>query len=787
MSYQSNREQNNSTQDSDQEYDSPSSYSSTREQKKQSEKEASKKAFKTAAKGVATYFAPGVGGKVVDAVANTKAGQQIINKGGEALNKIPGMGKAAKKLDDKGAIDTADKAIGAIDGGNIGNGAGGGQGASAGTNVDSSPNKDISLPNNNQQNNMPNTTPSLTGANNASSGMESGSPKKNNYDNDQDRGGEQGEVKLEGFGTGNVLLKVAVVTFAPILAIVLLFVGLFNAISNVSEYEDALGASEMSGGSTGGLEDFEPSSQEAKEFYERVNNVKSDYQSKGKSVDVLKVVATYHVLSTTDGSISYEDMTEGKIKEIADAMFDGNSYSEETFKNNLTTKIFPSYFPYFSERDYKQLTEDVFDYIDRYYSFIGEEESTCASLGSCIYEIKGIYIPGKGNYSKNIQVKDLKVRLMQCGGSYGSGTWGQPLEGEEEVPFEDYIMGVSYQEIGPDAPDEAQKAQLVAARSYSLGRPTAMNNDLGKKLDQEANGQWILQLSSCVADQVYCSPDKGCSAMNDGEQLGTVRSGTNYSVKMKGPLSEDHKLRTLAASVQGEVLVNNQSNIYYSSYTQTEQNKFTELAKKGLNYKQILMQVYGKSGAVNIQKMSCNTGSTSCGDVGSVSSGSYASWKQYEGPWVDIEMGNSRKTISDIGCLVTSVSILMAKSGVETSITNLNPGTFVQFLNANGGFYSGGNYLWAGATKAAPNFKFQNIIDISRTTKEQKLNTIKQLLNEGAYVVAEVKGNTGQHWVAIDAVKENTVIMMDPGSTSTDMWAQYDWTNTSKLAYYKIS
>ena len=720
------------------------------------------------------------GGKSTEALgkAMTKANKSA--PGGKQIQ------KASNELSESGASDAIGKAASMKNSAGGGGGQAGAQGASAATNAASSSNKDISLPNNNQQNNMPNNTANSSGTNNTSSGMSSSS-KKSSYDNGQDSSGDQGEVKLEGFGTGSVFLKVAVVTFAPILAIVLLFVGLFNMVNNVSEYEDALGASEISGGSTGGLEDFEPSSQEAKEFYERLNNVKSDYQSKGKSVDVLKVVATYHVLSTTDGSITYEDMTEGKIKEIADAMFDGNSYSEETFKKNLTTKIFPSYFPYLSDTEYEQLTEDVFDYIDRYYSFIGEEESTCASLGSCIYEIKGIYIPGKGNYSKNIQVKDLKVRLMQCGGSYGSGTWGQPLEGEEEVPFEDYIMGVAYQEIGPDAPDEAQKAQLVAARSYSLGRPTAMNNDLGKKLEQEANGQWILQLSSCVADQVYCNPDKGCSAMNDGEQLGTVRSGTSYSVKMKGPLSEDHKLRTLAASVQGEVLVNNQSNIYYSSYTQTEQNKFTELAKQGLNYKQILMQVYGKSGATNIEKMSCNTSSTSCGDVGNVSSGSYASWKQYEGPWTNIKMGNSGKTISDIGCLVTSVSILMAKSGVETSITNLNPGTFVQFLNANGGFYSGGNYSWEGATKAAPSFKFQNRIDVSGKTKEQKLNTIKQLLSEGAYVVAEVKGNTGQHWVAIDAVSGNTVVMMDPGSTSTDMWAQYDWTNTSALAYYKVS
>ena len=60
------------------------------------------------------------------------------------------------------------------------------------------------------------------------------------------------------------------------------------------------------------------------------------------------------------------------------------------------------------------------------------------------------------------------------------------------------------------------------------------------------------------------------------------------------------------------------------------------------------------------------------------------------------------------------------------------------------------------------------------------------MLSAGYYVVAEVKGNTGQHWVAIDAVQGETIVMMDPGSSSTDMWGQYNWRNTSTLAWYKV-
>lgn len=791
MSYQSNRGQNNSTQDSAQEYDSQSSYSSTRAQEKQGEKEASKKAFKTAAKGVATYFAPGVGGKVVDAVANTKAGQQIINKGGEALNKIPGMGKAAKKLDDKGAIDAADTAIGAIDGGSVGNGAGASAGAGAGASAGSQAGNTASSAGGAggvgaQGGTDALSSPSDMGGFNPFSKK---NPSKNEQDDSQNNGDDKSEASFEGTGIGKIPVKAAVMFLAPIFVIFLIFVGLLNAITNnFSDYGDALGASGATGGETGGIL-YSASNPEAQEFYERINNVKLSMQANGKSVDALKIAAVYHILTTNDPNIDYESMTEAKIREIADAMFSGNSYNETVFKENLINNIFPKYLPGTSEKKREQMAEDVFDYIDRYYSFIGlDTSSTCAAIGSCTYEIKGFYIPGSGNITKSMSIKDLKVRLMECGSPYGNGSYTTPID-QDLVSFEDYVAGVAYAEIGDYAPDEAIKAQMIASRSFALARPTGMNNGLGKKLEEE-NGQWILQISSCVADQVFCNINEGCSYMGGGDgQGGIVRSGkVPGAERTRDPLPEDHKLRSLAASVQGEVLVNNQGNIIQAGYLADVSNAFTSLANQGMNYRQILLQVYGGEvrnyGATDIQKMSCNTGSSGCNNA---STGPYASWKQYEGSWTEINLGDSGQTIHQIGCLVTSISMLIAKSGVETNISNFNPGTFVEFLNNNGGFASGGNFVWSSATLAAPSFKYQGQISVSGYTREQKLSKIKELLDQGAYVTAEVKGNTGQHWVAIDAVSGNNVIMMDPGSQSTDLWGQYDWRNTSRLAYYKVN
>ena len=51
----------------------------------------------------------------------------------------------------------------------------------------------------------------------------------------------------------------------------------------------------------------------------------------------------------------------------------------------------------------------------------------------------------------------------------------------------------------------------------------------------------------------------------------------------------------------------------------------------------------------------------------------------------------------------------------------------------------------------------------------------------------EVKGATenSHHWVAVDNVTSNTVMMLDPGSNATNMWDEYDWNKTSQFVYFK--
>lgn len=591
------------------------------------------------------------------------------------------------------------------------------------------------------------------------------------------------------------MIAIGVVVFIILL---LLFITIITAVIppavlNIA-FSDAWGISNITGGSTGNVTYQSPTTRQ-EEFYQRVSNVKLEMQARGRTLDGLKVAAVFYVLRQNGSSVDYEDMTEYMISYIANMMFDGNEYSEERFRSNLITAVFPTFFPNSSYEQREQMADQVFEYINNYYSYIGEDPSassssdytmsTCSS-GICTYNIKGFYVQSRGNVSEELQLSNLYVRLMQCGSftdnkgvlhNYG-GTFGQPLAGEELVPFETYILGVAYGEHGGASP-EVFKAQLIAARSYILSR----HLDGGWRTLKKEGDKWVIQAASCTVDQVFCNPDKGCSS--DSGQWGQIHSGLSYNKGYrKDPLDKESPLRTYASQTYGEVLVNQQGYVIRTSYNSTLQAKMDSYGKKNMSYKQILLQVYNQGdynfGATDIQRNNC--------EISNCKTSGYQNWKQYEGPWTSVTLGTSGKTIKQIGCLVTSVAIQIARSGVETNIADFNPGTFVQKLNKVGGFVSGGNFYWPSTKNIAPSFIFQDRIDVSGFSKEQKLNKIKELTSQkDIYVVAEVKGSTGQHWVAIDSVNGDKVTMMDPGSKSTDLWGQYNWANTSTLGYFKVS
>lgn len=174
---------------------------------------------------------------------------------------------------------------------------------------------------------------------------------------------------------------------------------------------------------------------------------------------------------------------------------------------------------------------------------------------------------------------------------------------------------------------------------------------------------------------------------------------------------------------------------------------------------------------------------------GSNGSGEYVNWRQGDATWSNIKIGNTNSTIGRIGCLVTSIAILIEKSGVNTTISPFNPGTFVESLNKNGGFDSGGNLQYAAVNKAVPGFSYVGNVNLRGKSKSEKLATISQYFSQGYYITAEVKGATpgNQHWVAVTGIDSVNVMMVDPASSQTIMWNAYEVSKTSQFNYFKAN
>ena len=210
----------------------------------------------------------------------------------------------------------------------------------------------------------------------------------------------------------------------------------------------------------------------------------------------------------------------------------------------------------------------------------------------------------------------------------------------------------------------------------------------------------------------------------------------------------------------------------------------TDLLKTKYNFNVMQLKQYDE---LSSEKYTTMWSSAIYGVYGS--SGEVSTWKQKGREWSNIKLGNTNKTIGDVGCLVTSVSILIKKSGVPTKdIYPFNPGTFVTALNNIYGF-DGANLQYGPISKVVPGFVYQDRINLRDKTKSEKLSLIRKYYESGYYLAIEVAGatETEQHWVALDNVVGDKILMLDPGSDATDMWKQYNWNKTTQFVYFKAT
>mmetsp|Transcript_10849 Transcript_10849/g.10762 ORF Transcript_10849/g.10762 Transcript_10849/m.10762 type:complete len:147 (+) Transcript_10849:186-626(+) len=140
-------------------------------------------------------------------------------------------------------------------------------------------------------------------------------------------------------------------------------------------------------------------------------------------------------------------------------------------------------------------------------------------------------------------------------------------------------------------------------------------------------------------------------------------------------------------------------------------------------------------------------------------------YKQCNSKWGSKKMGS--KTVCQVGCLMSSMSMALAGLGKKISGQTVNPGNFNDWLRSHHG-YSGNLYVW-GAAESTFKVKYQGQKQGGTHTIDSKHITILNVRNGG-------------HWVLATSKSGNTYKVLDPGYQKSS----YTTSEVVRAAKYQI-
>lgn len=155
-------------------------------------------------------------------------------------------------------------------------------------------------------------------------------------------------------------------------------------------------------------------------------------------------------------------------------------------------------------------------------------------------------------------------------------------------------------------------------------------------------------------------------------------------------------------------------------------------------------------------------------------------WKQKDPRWKNTIM--KTKTIGNVGCLMTSVSILLKMTGLVNS--TFSPAVLNDYLRNNGGYVNGNCFVWAKTDGYVSGWKYTGSGSLTGSNS-QKTNKIKKLLLDGKYVVIGVKNNG--HYVAATGYTADNIKISDPGYSVSELFNNGKYSNSSVVSYYTFT
>lgn len=163
-------------------------------------------------------------------------------------------------------------------------------------------------------------------------------------------------------------------------------------------------------------------------------------------------------------------------------------------------------------------------------------------------------------------------------------------------------------------------------------------------------------------------------------------------------------------------------------------------------YQKIIQQAKAQLAGFKSFVSGAGVGIISANQFGSGSDGSY--YSQRDSRWANQTIGYSQENILNVGCLLTSVSMVLKKNGINTDPSIIASNSNYFYLNTAYMKFRDQFNPWPGGIN---NYR----IPISQIDEE---------LNAGHYVIVGVGGctNGGNHFVVLTKKEGNDYIMHDP-------------------------
>ena len=130
----------------------------------------------------------------------------------------------------------------------------------------------------------------------------------------------------------------------------------------------------------------------------------------------------------------------------------------------------------------------------------------------------------------------------------------------------------------------------------------------------------------------------------------------------------------------------------------------------------------------------------------------YPLFKQCDSRWGSNQIGTSSKTICQVGCLMSSMSMVL--NDCHKTLDGgaaANPGTFNTWLKGHGGYVSGNLYVWGAVQPLGLSF-----VGFSSSDAD-----IKSHFDQGHAVILNV--NKGGHYVLMTGHSASGYSVNDPG------------------------